>query len=395
MANGLYSCRGLVVNHIEKLGLWIFVWCHDDGYWPRDKRLCYFLTDNAATFNPYGGFFLLDRGPSGDGAGAVSYVYGVPESISSSGGKVTVLYQDLSPFYGQQVVLTSGSLDQGSGQQPQKGNLLEASFTGIGDIGQQIIWDRREFSTATSSYAGILEVTDASFVSPDTPSAGYSAPTGTMCIEYQRDWAGRVQCDDDGIPLPALIDDTKGQVNGNTKVGYLALDFVENYFGLGVHGWVGGGAGAVTPPFPFQIIQTGDPDAPNDIYVYLYPGTVNQLLPTNIFDSIKITASSYVVLTCESDGYVVTSSTWSLMNTQPTPLDATADTPPSTFYVLIGYVAYTAPVLPATKGTITIFNTVNTSLSANPIEWVRATRSGAGPYELPYVIYYAWNIGEL
>lgn len=390
--NGLYSCRGLISNYIDKLGLWIFVWCHDDGYWPRDKRICYFLTDDASTFNPYAGFFILDRGASSDGT-EVSYIYGVPESISSSGGKVTILYQDLSPFYGQQVVLTSGQLDVGTGQQPQKGNILEATFTGIGDIGQQIVWDRREFSTATSSYAGVLEVSDASLVDPTIPATGYSVPTGTLCIEYQRDWAGRVLCDDNGVPLPALITADKGQVSGNMKVGYLALQFVENYFGLGVHGWIGGGSTPITF-FPFEILTTFDPDNPDDIYLYLYPGTVNQLLPTNIFDSVLINATKYVVLTCQSDGYSITSSVWSLENSTPTPQTATADIPPSTFIVTIGYVVYTAPVSPATKGTVKIYQLIDNILLANPLEWTRASRPDPTPFGLPYVIYYYWNITE-
>lgn len=143
---------------------------------------------------------------------------------------------------------------------------------------------------------------------------------------------------------------------------------------------------------PFQIfavkhLVAGTWDGTYD--VTLYPGTVNQLLPSNMFSTINatITSTQYVILTGASDGYVVTDAPWSIVGTQPTPTDAVADTPPSTFYAIIGVILYNSG-----PNTITIRQIIDADITAIPSVWTTIARSGAGPFELAYVNYYYWNI---
>jgi hypothetical protein len=143
---------------------------------------------------------------------------------------------------------------------------------------------------------------------------------------------------------------------------------------------------------PFQIFATKnivDGEWDNTYNVTLYPGLINQLLPTNIFNVINqgIGSTQYVVLTCMNDGYAITSATWSLMSSVPTPPDATPDGPPATLNIIIGVIFYNS-----TPNTITVYQIIFDNITATPTEWTRTTRAGAGPFELAYVIYYYWAI---
>lgn len=143
---------------------------------------------------------------------------------------------------------------------------------------------------------------------------------------------------------------------------------------------------------PFQIFATkhivsGIWDGTYD--VTLYPGVVNQLLPTNMFDVMNqgIESTQYIILTCESDGYSVTSSTWSISSSPNVPVDATVNTPPSEFTVLIGVIFYNSG-----PGTISVYQIINNNIIAAPEEWIRDSNPDIEPFGLAYEIYYYWNI---
>lgn len=141
---------------------------------------------------------------------------------------------------------------------------------------------------------------------------------------------------------------------------------------------------------PFEIFSNKhfvDGVWDNTYDVTLYPGAINQLVPTNIFATINqaITTTLYVVLTVQSNGLSITSSSWSLMSSQPTPSDATADAPPSTFYVTIGIIFFASP-------SISLFQLVTDDLTAAPVIWTTTTRAGAGPYEMASMNYYTWYV---
>jgi hypothetical protein len=144
---------------------------------------------------------------------------------------------------------------------------------------------------------------------------------------------------------------------------------------------------------PFQIFTkphfvSGVADGSTD--VTLYPGSINQFLPTNIFSTINATISStqYVVLTITSStGNEISSSSWSLMSSPPTPPDATPDAPPvsTNFYAILGIIGYNS-------GTLTTYQLVNDNLTALPVVWTTTNRTGAGPFEMASVNYYHWKV---
>lgn len=154
---------------------------------------------------------------------------------------------------------------------------------------------------------------------------------------------------------------------------------------------IGGGV-ATTIYTPFEIfankhIVSGVWD--NTYDVTLYPGVVNQLLPSNIFSPINqgISSTLYVILTGASDGYSVTSSAWSLESSAPAPVDATADTPPSSFTVVIGVIFWNA-----VTSTFTIYQIIQNNLSAQPIQWLTVSRATPEPFLSPVQYYWTWQV---
>lgn len=144
---------------------------------------------------------------------------------------------------------------------------------------------------------------------------------------------------------------------------------------------------------PFEIFATknmvGLPPIWDGTYnVTLYPGTVNLLLPSNIFNTINqaIASTQYVILNCISDGLAITSSSWDIESSAPTPLDAVADSPPASAQILLGVIVYNA-----ITDTIQIFQIITDNIDLTPTEWIRVPRPGAGPFELAYQIYYYWR----
>jgi hypothetical protein len=151
-------------------------------------------------------------------------------------------------------------------------------------------------------------------------------------------------------------------------------------------------ASSSAAPTPFQIYCnkhfTGSPptwDGTHD--VTFYPGNINQVIPSNMFSTINqaISSTYYVVLTCTSDGYNVSGCSLSLESSAPTPMSATGDLPPGTFYVIIGILFYVS-------GNVIVYQMVDTDLLASPAVWTTTTRPAAGPFDLNYINYYFWNI---
>lgn len=144
---------------------------------------------------------------------------------------------------------------------------------------------------------------------------------------------------------------------------------------------------------PFQIfvrphLVSGVWDNTYDIN--LWPGTVNQSLATNYAEVINqaISSTLFVVLTCASDGYSVTSYTWSLVSTPPTPPTATADTPPTSFSIILGVIFWDATLaIP----TFNLKQIVRTNLISAPVEWIQTSRTGAEPFVSPIQYYWAWE----
>ena len=108
------------------------------------------------------------------------------------------------------------------------------------------------------------------------------------------------------------------------------------------------------------------------------PGTVNGIIPSNLFDSfaIDLTSTWYLVVTCSASDGVVTSAVLSASTTPPTPQSASASLPPATFVIPFG---------------IIIAGTAYCLLTAN---WISATPSAL--YTVTHEdgsisTYYAWS----
>jgi hypothetical protein len=160
---------------------------------------------------------------------------------------------------------------------------------------------------------------------------------------------------------------------------------------------IGGGLSILIPPnstssgilYPFQIsIKNID----GGYQASLYPGTLNQQVPTNMFNTIDVSGgTSYVILTGSVDGYSVSSSTWSITNTAPTPQTANYLSPSTSFEILIGIIIQTTS---GDNVSNKIYQITQTNFTAQPEEWVRETAADPQPFGLPYDIYYYWVINE-
>lgn len=70
-------------------------------------------------------------------------------------------------------------------------------------------------------------------------------------------------------------------------------------------------------------------------------GTINGVLPTNMLDKlvgVTTSANTYFYLKCTTDGKVITSSVIEKDTSLRTPVQPTADTAPTQFNIMIGYV---------------------------------------------------------
>jgi hypothetical protein len=97
--------------------------------------------------------------------------------------------------------------------------------------------------------------------------------------------------------------------------------------------------GAVAPQTlcPFTPIATA---VTSGYEVTFQAGTINGVLPTNMLDKltgVTTASNNYFYLKCTTDGKVITSSVIEKDTTLRTPVQPTADTAPTTFNIMIGY----------------------------------------------------------
>lgn len=262
-----YVARNLLRFFVPEHGSWVFVWCHDDGAWDRDKRMCYQVTSSPGGFNPQDGQFITATTSSGT---EPKYVYGVPTRIYGFGGSLKVEYYDLGSALGcprQTSADTSPTPIDGK-TSTETGAYLDGNFTPGGGL-HPIKWTRKSFDGAHTPFGAVLEVEDVKNVTKGSGVSGFNAPSGTLVVALERDGAGNVITDDKGNPKFQKINPERGDVAQNFKIGYLAMQFVENFFGLGVHGWTTGSSsmftlniGGTTIIIPSPLPPTPTPPGP-------------------------------------------------------------------------------------------------------------------------------------
>jgi hypothetical protein len=142
---------------------------------------------------------------------------------------------------------------------------------------------------------------------------------------------------------------------------------------------------------PFQIFSTQDPESDPENPNYLVtvrPGTLNTLLPTNLFDGDELTkfplsanALKHVVLTGTSDGQQFNSCQLSLETQAPPAQEPVPFGLPQTVKFLVG-VVYNSSV----------FQIISDNMNlAGTQQYVADKETPLQPGELPYSIYFVWG----
>jgi hypothetical protein len=168
-------------------------------------------------------------------------------------------------------------------------------------------------------------------------------------------------------------------------------DGTGTYIGLAASLPRGGTSTPATETHPFQITSRQDPDSDPEDPTYLVtirPGTINALLPTDIFDgtalnefSLAADTLSYVVLSATSDGEQITSATVSLESSPPTAQTPAVFGLPASADFLLGAVFNTS-----------VYQVISTNLSlTGKQQYIASKDAPAEPGELPYEIYYVWG----
>jgi hypothetical protein len=141
------------------------------------------------------------------------------------------------------------------------------------------------------------------------------------------------------------------------------------------------GGGGPSAPVKSPWDQIVSSQTSTTITFRFQPGSVGGVMPSNIFTDFTatLTDTKWFWVDATTTAGSVSSCTISSGSTQPAPGTAAADAPPSSFKVLIGV---------SVNGTY--FNVLKKNISAVPVESYRTSRTGAGPFELPYTSYWNW-----
>lgn len=137
--------------------------------------------------------------------------------------------------------------------------------------------------------------------------------------------------------------------------------------------------------FPWEISVVNvslDPLVP-DYRVKVRPGTMNSLIPSNMFDnfSIATTGTYYVSLECATDGSSVTGAAISVGITAPLPIDEDIGAAPDAFSILLGVVV-----------DLSKYQLVDYVLFAIPVRTLYSLTDTPTPGEPYYDLHYTWQI---
>lgn len=138
---------------------------------------------------------------------------------------------------------------------------------------------------------------------------------------------------------------------------------------------------ATSCPFDMAVsVNTGT----SVMSVSFTPGTVNGVLPSNIFTPATIGYTSgatvYAIVTCETNGQVITSTTLSISSTAPTAQTPVAWAAPSSFAYMVGVIVDQTAYKTIACGNLTFAPTVAMSVP----------KSSVTPNVIPFDNYYTW-----
>lgn len=134
-------------------------------------------------------------------------------------------------------------------------------------------------------------------------------------------------------------------------------------------------------PFPWQLIDLTNNDAGHQLRVR--PGSINGLVPSNIFDIFPFddSVTQWITLTVTSNGEAATSCLLSIETVEPGGIGSAAGSAPTEFTDVIGMID---------GGTLYQVRAEN--LTAEVRETIRVDKSSPTPGTLTYVPHYTWRI---
>lgn len=151
-----------------------------------------------------------------------------------------------------------------------------------------------------------------------------------------------------------------------------------------------GGTSTPVTNHPFQIRSFPDPEdeSENPNYVFtVYPGTINNLLPTNILDGEQLAEFSltknsllYVVLDCSAASNALTACTVEAETSAPELQTPLAFALPTEYQVLLGIV-YNS----------TVYQIVKNNLSVSGRQAYITDKNSPTPGSLPYNVFLQWG----
>jgi len=150
------------------------------------------------------------------------------------------------------------------------------------------------------------------------------------------------------------------------------------------------GGGSANHPFQIRSSKkpSQDEEESNEYIVTVSPGTINSLLPAEIFDGESIKQHTipkdslrHVVLQAQSDGQQITAASISLETTAPQPQEPVVFGLPAQADFLIG-VVYNSSVYQVITDNISV---------TGKQQFVTEKIAPAQPGELPYEIHYVWG----
>lgn len=291
-------------------------------------------------------------------------VCGIPRSITIHSGTIEVHITNLS-----------GEVSTEANRRP--GELLLGTYRSDANptTFQWIKW------AIVSANIGEFRNPQPTLTVSDQDSNNPVYPSGVTCVEYEKAGNGIVT-DSKGAPKIAKIDDSLGDVDGNYKVGQLVLNFHQDFFGVGKHAWLGNPSTAFKP---FDIFLVPTTLNGNTTYkLYLWPGTINQLIPTGMFTQVDYDPNStvYVKVHATSNGTKITTASIVIDTTPPIVNAINASSGASTLDVLIGLVVKKNIYKTWGGGNI------RATLSPDLIQ----ERAAPIPGSSPYIYWWAWKI---
>lgn len=312
----LSSLPGVVVIYDRPHALNIILWTHTD------YTLVYSVVGNLENFDPTVKYTV--KVPTLDTEGSPSPprdFYGMAKSGKITGGRIEIQVANLSSSQADVNLRVPGDTLIGT----YKDTITIAT-------GDWLSWKAMSPNARVHrTQQTILEVCESADTNPVPPG-------GVICAEYERNADGTVKTDSNGNPKIALVDQSQPNSPANLKLGHLVLTFEQDFFGTGVHAWTGGAAGS-SRRLPFDLILTAREDSA--LYdLDLWPGTLNQLVPTNMFSTFTYnpTTSVFVSLACLTNGKQVTSCSIEVGTSAPSVIGVLENAAPSSFSVVLGVV---------------------------------------------------------